>query len=92
MNRKHLILVCIGALAAAALSGCGSNSVPGGEVPKEDIQTIAKFGDAARRAHGDFDKMTPEEQKMWLERCNGNLNTARKMVQIAARGPGGAPQ
>lgn len=48
---------------------------------------------AAKKAGGDWSKLSPDEQKLFLDRARGNEAAAKQMMSMMAGGPaGGAPK
>lgn len=87
MTKIKSFLGCLIALTGVFfLAGCSSGDGDTG-VSEEVTNELKSYADAARRAGGDFGKLTPEEQQKFLTRA-GSEEGARAMVQRMASGPG----
>ena len=91
--KKILLLTLAGVLAIATglTAGCSSEAP---EKAVTEAQTeITQLGDAARKADGDFNKLSETDKQKFLTRTNGNQAAAEQMVsrmsgKAGARGPG----
>lgn len=92
MRTAFVLVAILGAALAAGLCGCAGGDGGDGVDHKEVQQTQQPLIEAARRAGGDWAKLTPDEQKMFLDRARGNEQSAKQMLGMMAGGgaPGGA--
>jgi hypothetical protein len=86
-------LVSLGViLSAGAVAGCsgGDDGVDHGAVARAQAPLIA----AAKKSGGDWSKLSPDEQKLFLDRTQGNAGAAKSMLGMMTRGPqtGGSPK
>jgi len=81
MMRPFLLLIPLLALVA----GCqGGSDEP---TPKPAASAGGALKEAAKRANGDWTKLTPEEQKKFLDRTRGHEAAAQAMVSSMATTP-----
>ncbi|HEY0867314.1 MAG TPA: hypothetical protein VGE01_08045 [Fimbriimonas sp.] len=95
MGLRNLLVVLV---AAVALGGCGQRD---DGVKAEDRRQLADVNTLAMKVGGDFDKLTPEEQKPILAMAHGDEERARRLCFLIANppnkprgglpGPGGPP-
>jgi ABC-type glycerol-3-phosphate transport system substrate-binding protein len=85
---SKLAVLCISAVAFT-LSGCGSSSGSGDNQPIKAISTTAPTDPVAiaKKVDGDFDKLTPGDKQIILNRVGGNEQTARNMLANMAHPP-----
>ena len=80
------------ALIVVFVAGCGSGGDDGidqGAVDKAQAPLIT----AAKRAGGDWSKMTEDEKKLFLDRARGNEKAAQQMAGMMGGGsPAQAPK
>lgn len=83
--RHLLILLSI----VAVLTGCqgGDDGIDDKAVSDAQAPLIA----AAKRAGGDWAKMPPDDQKLFLDRARGNEAAAKQMAGFMAGGAPGGP-
>jgi len=72
------------------LTGCQNND--DGIDHAKVAAAQAPLKSAAERTGGDWSKMTPEEQKLFLDRARGNETAAQSMAGMMARPPAGGPK
>lgn len=83
MTRLALILA-----AAASLAGCTGGGDDG--INHAAVQSAqAPLKAAAVKAGGDWSKMSPADQKLFLDRARGNVAAAQQMASFMAAPPGG---
>lgn len=78
--KKALLLYA----ALALLCGCsgGDDGIDHGAIDKAQAPLIA----AAKRSGGDWGKLTPDEQKLFLDRARGNEGAAKQMFSLMSVG------
>lgn len=81
---SRLFLAVLAAWAAAVTIGCGSNDDGIDHAAVEKAQEPLKA--AAQRAGGDWSKLTPDEQKLFLDRARGNEASAKMIFGMMSRG------
>jgi len=85
------LLGLVAASVALVTVGCNSNDDGIDHAAVEKAQEPLKA--AAVRSGGDWSKLTPDEQKLFLDRARGNENSAKMMLGMMAAGPpAGAPK
>lgn len=67
-----------------ATAGCGNSA---GSGPTTSTGPEVQMQAAAHRTNGDWSKLTPEEQKMFLDKAHGNQASAQQMLGFMAAGP-----
>ena len=75
----------------AVLAGCqsGDDGIDNNAVTRAQAPLVA----AAKKAGGDWSKLSPDEQKLFLDRARGNVGAAKQMVGfMSGGGPGGPPK
>lgn len=76
--------------ALLLLGGCwggGDDGVDHAAVDKAQ----APLAEAAKRSGGDWSKLSPDEQKLFLNRARGNEQSAKMLLGNFARPVGGSP-
>jgi hypothetical protein len=79
-------LIAVGAaLAAALIVGCGpgDDGVDHAAVAQLQAPLVA----AAKHSGGDWSKLSPVEQKLFLDRARGNENSAKQIFGMMGRAP-----
>ncbi|MBC8065790.1 MAG: hypothetical protein H7Y17_13240 [Chlorobia bacterium] len=86
MMKRCIFALTFISILIFSVGGCSSG---GGDTGVSTAVTdeLKSFGEAAKRAGGDFGKLTPEEQQKFITRA-GSEEGARAMVQRMAAGPG----
>ncbi|MFN3683404.1 MAG: hypothetical protein ACK41F_05655, partial [Fimbriimonadaceae bacterium] len=83
MRRTTLFLVATMAMALSA-AGCGGPAT--GEVDKNYLQKAEQLGKQRReifvRAQGDYDAMSPEDRKAYLDSFDGNEENAKRFWNL----------
>lgn len=85
MNRT-LLLAIVTVLGGVYLSGCSGGDAVGGDVPATVTNELEELSTAAKRAGGDYAKLTPEEQQKFVTRT-GSEEGAKAMVSRMATPP-----
>lgn len=83
---RHIVLFACAFALAAALAGCGQGD-GGPPVSAQDQQSTTQIGNAARQAGGKWENLTPDQQKLFLDRTHGNLTEAKNLASVAGRVP-----
>lgn len=85
-------LLPITLLAGTLLGGCGSGGDTG--IPDKVSTEMTGLGDAARKAGGDYDKLSDADKQKFTERAGGEEGARAMVKQMTgaggSRGPGGA--
>ena len=93
MRINKVILLCI--LAAVGLWGCGSPATDNNGAQPPHSNVGGDLGEAAKKAGGDYDKLSEADKQQLLKATNGDEKAARHllktMVMPAPTGPGGPP-
>lgn len=84
--RSTLFFVLATILVGAFLAGCSGDDAVGGDVPASVTNELEELSTAAKKAGGDFSKLTPEEQQKFVKRT-GSEEGAKAMVQRMATPP-----
>lgn len=88
MKRTMLFLA---AMVAVALSGAGCGGPATGEVDKDYLQRAEQLGKQRReiflRAEGNYDAMSAEDRKAYLDSFDGNEENARKFWYLMKNPP-----
>ncbi|MDR3690050.1 MAG: hypothetical protein P4L46_11770 [Fimbriimonas sp.] len=71
------------------LTGCANNDDGIDHSAVQSAQAPLKA--AAQRTGGDWSKLSPEEQKLFLDRARGNEKSAKMIFSMFASGPPAAP-
>jgi hypothetical protein len=81
-------------LAILVTCGCSGGGFKDDGIPSSDKATAASANAIAVSVGGDFDKLTPDQKKMFINLAGGGEKMARNMVNFMAhppvRGAGGA--
>ena len=90
MNTLRTLTFCALAavLVSVSLVGCSGDKTEGKDVPAAVTDSMAKMGAAAKRTNGDWNALTEEEKKLFLERTNGNEANAQAMLKVMVGGGG----
>lgn len=81
---KRTLLLAIGtALGISLFSGCSGGDAVGGDVPAAVTSELEELSAAAKKAGGDYAKLTPNEQQKFIKRT-GSEEGAKAMVQRMA--------
>lgn len=88
MKRTMLFLVAA-TVAALPMVGCGGPAT--GEVDKDYLARAEELGKQRRqifvRANGDYDSMTPEDRKAYLDSFDGNEENAKRFWNLMKNPP-----
>ena len=88
---SRLVLALLAATVALATVGCNSSDDGIDHAAVEKAQEPLKA--AAVRSGGDWSKLTPDEQKLFLDRARGNENSAKSIFgMMAGPAPSGGPK
>lgn len=89
MRSIKYLLIIGAALVAASIIGCngGDDGVDHGAVEKLQAPLFA----AAKSSGGDWSKLSPDQQKLFLDRARGNENSAKQILGMMAHGPAVGP-
>jgi hypothetical protein len=74
-------------LGGLLLGGCWSNDDGVDHAAVDRAQ--APLAAAAKRSGGDWSKLSPDEQKLFLDRARGNEQSAKMLLGNFARAPSG---
>ena len=66
--------------------GCSSSGAEGGDVPATVTNELQGLGEAAKKAGGDYDKLSAEDKQKFITRT-GSEEGAKAMVQRMASPP-----
>ena len=73
-------LLILGLLATGiVLGGCQGSSDPG--IPAEATASMDKVGEGARASGGDWEKLTADQKKAFLDRTGNDETAARAMLK-----------
>ncbi|MCX7799369.1 MAG: hypothetical protein N2109_03395 [Fimbriimonadales bacterium] len=88
MKRTMLFLVAAAAVAAP-MAGCGGPAT--GEVDKDYLVKAEELGKKRReifvRANGDYEAMSPEDRKAYLDSFDGNEENAKRFWNLMKNPP-----
>ncbi len=76
--------------AALFLVGCHGDTDGIDHAAVKEAQAPLKA--AAKRTGGDWSRLTPAEQKLFLDRARGNESSAKMMLGMFAHGPQTGPR
>ncbi len=72
------------------LAGCQGDTSDG--IDHDAVHKMQEpLKDAAVRSGGNWDKLSPQEQKLFLDRARGNESAAKSMLGMFASGPSNGP-
>lgn len=84
---KVTLFIAVAAVFGSAfLGGCSGGDAVGGDVPAAVTNELEELSTAAKKAGGDFSKLTPEEQQKFVTRT-GSEEGAKAMVSRMATPP-----
>ncbi len=70
------------------LAGCGCGGGNSGDGVKSEVaDEMSKAVDAAKRADGKYEKLTPEEKQIFLKLTDNNEAQAKERVKMMAHPP-----
>lgn len=89
--KNHISIGLLPLLVVSFLAGC-QNGDDG--VNHEAVKAAqAPLKSAAQQAGGDWDKLTPDQKKIFMDRARGNESSARMLFgMFSGSRPGGPPK
>lgn len=78
-----LLLASAAVFSCALLGGCSGGDAVGGDVPATVTNELEELSTAAKKAGGDYSKLTPDEQQKFVKRT-GSEEGAKAMVSRMA--------
>lgn len=84
--RGTLLIAIATVFGSAFLCGCSGGDAVGGDVPATVTNELEELSTAAKKAGGDYAKLTPEEQQKFVKRT-GSEEGAKAMVSRMATPP-----
>jgi len=81
--RLAICLLAFVPFLAGCQGGAGDDGIDAAAVEAAQSPLLT----AAKQAAGDWDKLTPDQQKLFLERTRGNVESAKMMCTMMSGGP-----